>query len=40
MYGKFNVEQVYCGDNVKYGLFSKHLFQRTQQHGGWKSPSE
>ena len=22
---------------VKYGLISKHLFQRTQ-HGGWKNP--
>ena len=23
----------YLGDNVKYGLFSKHLFQRKQQYG-------
>ena len=28
----------YCGDNVKCGPLSKHFFQRTQQHGGWKSP--
>ena len=27
----------YCGDNVKYGLLSKHLFQRKQQYGGWKN---
>ena len=27
----------YCRDNVKYGPLSKHFFQRTQQHGGWKS---
>ena len=26
----------YCGNNVKYGLFSKHLFQRKRQYGGWK----
>ena len=25
-----------CRDNVKYGLFVKHLFQRKQEHGGWK----
>ena len=24
----------YCGDTVKYGLISKHLFQRKQQYGG------
>ena len=24
----------YCGDNVKYGLLSKHLFQRKRQYGG------
>ena len=23
----------YCGDRVKYGLLSKNLFQRKQQHG-------
>ena len=23
----------YCGDNVKYGLLSKNLLQRKQQHG-------
>ena len=27
-----------CGNNVKCGLLSKHLFQRTQKYGGWKSP--
>lgn len=27
----------YCGDNVKYGLLSKNLFQRKQQHGSWES---
>ena len=29
----------YCGDKIpkKYGLRSKHLFQRKQQHGGWKN---
>ena len=27
----------YCGDNVKYGLLSKKLFQRKQQHGGWEN---
>ena len=27
----------YCGDNVKYGLLSKQLFQRKQQNGGWKN---
>ena len=26
----------YCGDMVKYGLLSKHLFQRKQQHGRFK----
>ena len=26
-----------CGDNVKYGLLSKRLFQRKQEHGGWKN---
>ena len=26
----------YCGDMVKYGLLSKHLFQRKQQHGWFK----
>ena len=24
----------YCGDNVKYGLLSKHLLQRKQQYDG------
>ena len=24
----------YCGDKVKYGLHSKNLFQRKQEHGG------
>ena len=24
----------YCGDNVKYGLLSKHLFQRKLQYRG------
>ena len=24
----------YCGDNVKYGVLSKHLFQIKRQHGG------
>ena len=24
----------YCGDNVKYGLLLKQLFQRKQQDGG------
>ena len=28
----------YCGDTVKQGLFSKHLFPRKQQHGNWKKP--
>ena len=27
----------YCGDNVKYGLLSKHLLQRKLQYGGWKN---
>ena len=27
----------YCGDNVKYGVLSKILFQRKQQHGGWEN---
>ena len=27
----------YYGDNVKYGLLSKQLFQRKQQNGGWKN---
>ena len=27
----------YCGDNVKYGLISKHLCQRKLQYGGWKN---
>ena len=27
----------YCGDNVKYGLLSKHLFQRKRQYDGWKN---
>ena len=27
----------YCGDNLKYGLLSKHLFQRNQQYGLWKN---
>ena len=28
----------YCGDKIrkKYGLSSKHLFQRQEQHGGGK----
>ena len=25
------------GDKVKHGLLSKHLFQRKQQYGGWKT---
>ena len=27
---------LYCygGDNVKYGLLSRHLFQKMQQYGG------
>ena len=28
----------YFRDKVKYGTLLKHIFQRTQQHGGWKSP--
>ena len=24
----------------KYGLLSNHLFQRKQEHGGWKEPQE
>ena len=27
----------YCRDNIKYGLFSRNLFQRKQQHGGWEN---
>ena len=27
----------YCGDNIKYGLLSKHLFQRKWQYGCWKT---
>ena len=27
----------YCWDNVKYGLLSKNLFQRKQQHGSWEN---
>ena len=27
----------YCGDNVKYGFLSEHLFQRKQQYGAWKN---
>ena len=27
----------YCGDNVNYGLLSKHLFQRKQLYGGWEN---
>ena len=26
----------YFGDNVKYGLLSRHLFPRKRQYGGWK----
>ena len=26
----------YCGDNAKYGLFSKLLLQKKLQYGGWK----
>ena len=26
-----------CGDNMKYGLLSKHLFQRKRQYAGWKN---
>ena len=26
----------YCGDNVKYQLLSKHMFQRKQHYGSWK----
>ena len=29
--------QWYCGDNVKYGLLSKHLFQRKLQYGWWNN---
>ena len=27
----------YCKDNIKYGLLSKHLFQRKLKYSGWKS---
>ena len=27
----------YCGDNVKYRLFSKLLFRRTQHYGCWNN---
>ena len=27
----------YWGDNVKYGLLSKDLFQRKQYYGDWKN---
>ena len=27
----------YCRDDVKYGLLSRHLFQRKWQYGGWKN---
>ena len=27
----------YCGDNIKYELFSKHLLQRKRQYGSEKS---
>ena len=29
----------YCGDKIKYRLFSKNLFQRKQQHRGWENLS-
>ena len=29
----------YCGDNVKYGLFSKNFIERKQKHGGWENLS-
>ena len=30
----------YSGDTKKkYGLLSNHLFQREQEHGGWKEPT-
>ena len=29
----------YCGDDVKYGLFSKHLSQRKRQYGSSKNPT-
>ena len=29
----------YRGDNVKYGLLSKYLFQRKQQYGGCENLS-
>ena len=45
---KYNLRQLYftllillmyrdCGSNVKYRLLSEHLFQRMQQHDGWKN---
>ena len=27
----------YCGDNIKYGFLSKHLFQTKQQYAGWEN---
>ena len=30
----------YYEDSVKYGLLSKHLFQRKQQSNGWKNLKE
>ena len=27
----------YCGQYIKYRLFSKHLFRRMLQYGGWKN---
>ena len=27
----------YCGDNVKYGLLSKKLFQRKEKHDSWEN---
>ena len=46
---KYNIRQIYfgnlivglccyCRDNIKHVFLSKHLFQRTQQHGGRKNP--
>ena len=29
--------QCYFGDNVEFGLISKHLLQRKRQYGGWKN---
>ena len=29
---------VFWRQKLKYGLISNHLFQTTQEHGGWKEP--